>query len=194
MHLTRLLLLLALLTSCSASRSLSTDSPTWPPTHYAPHDAALQRDSLAQLPAYLVPAPAGSTARQRRQWQKAQAENLARAGHSPASVKIKNSSVATGAGSTAINRPKGTVATDDASVTNAQKARAPVATGTSKAQDFTKAGQRGGAVATEPGASAGVASYAGVSPWALAGGGLVILLLLLLGLAYKFRTKLLGVG
>jgi hypothetical protein len=60
----------------------------------------LPRD-YASLPAYLVPPPAGSTPRQRRQWQKAQAQNLARAGVQP--TKIKNSSVATAPGAVAIN-------------------------------------------------------------------------------------------
>ena len=53
------------------------------------------------LPPYLVPPPAGSTPRQRRQWQRAQAQNLARAGVQP--QKIKNSSVATAPGATAVN-------------------------------------------------------------------------------------------
>jgi hypothetical protein len=94
----------------------------------------LPRD-YASLPAYLVPPPAGSTPRQRRQWQKAQAQNLARAGVLPA--KVKNSSVATAPGAVAINRPT-----------------APVAMGGSTATDARKAGTRGGAVAVGPGAVA----------------------------------------
>ena len=65
------------------------------------------------------------------------------------------------------------------------KATAPVASGTSQAQDFTKAGQQGGAVATAPGASAGATMRPGVPGWVLAVAGLV---LLLLGLAYTFRA------
>lgn len=103
---------------------------------------------LAGLPPYLVPAPAGSTPKQRRQWQKAQTQNLARAGVQPA--KIKNSSVATAPGATAINRP--------ASV---------VATGASTATDARKAGQRrGGGVATATAASAtGAVITKGGAPW-----------------------------
>ncbi|MBC6988571.1 hypothetical protein [Hymenobacter sp. BT491] len=47
-----------------------------------------------------------------------------------------------------------TLATDQASVTDAKKAHAPVATGTSSAIDNTKAGQKGGAAATGEGSSA----------------------------------------
>jgi hypothetical protein len=90
---------------------------------------------LSGLPAYLVPPPPGSTARQRRQWQKAQAQNLARAGVLPA--KIKNSSVAIAPGATAVNRPA-----------------APVATNGSSATDARKAGQRQGTAAVGPGAVA----------------------------------------
>jgi hypothetical protein len=98
------------------------------------------------LPAYLVPPPPGSTARQRRQWQKAQTQNLARAGVGPA--KIKNSSVATAPGATAINRPA-----------------APVATNGSTATDARKAGQRQGTSAVGPGAVAmSTHEHAGV-PW-----------------------------
>jgi len=100
---------------------------------------------LAGLPPYLVPAPAGSTPKQRRQWQKAQTENLARAGVQP--TKIKNSSVATAPGATAINRPA-----------------APVATGSGAATDARKAGQRGGASAVGPGAQATATSSHG-PPW-----------------------------
>jgi hypothetical protein len=90
---------------------------------------------LSGLPAYLVPAPAGSTPRQRRQWQKAQTQNLARAGVQP--TKIKNSSVATAPGAVAINRPT-----------------SPVATGSGAATDARKAGTRGGSSAVGPGAVA----------------------------------------
>ena len=98
------------------------------------------------LPPYLVPPPAGSTPRQRRQWQRAQTQNLARAGLAP--TKIKNSSVATAPGASAVNR-----------------ASAPVATGPgSTATDTRKAGTRGGAVAVGPGAVA-TATAPGVAWW-----------------------------
>jgi len=103
---------------------------------------------LSGLPPYLVPAPAGSSPKQRRQWQKAQAENLARAGVQPTTVKIKNSSVATAPGATAINRPASAVATAAGSV----------------ATDARKAGQRGGASAVGPGAVATATSSSGL-PW-----------------------------
>ena len=102
-------------------------------------------NDLSGLPPYLVPAPAGSTPKQRRQWQKAQAQNLARAGVLPA--KVKNSSVATAPGATAINRPT-----------------SPVATGSAVATDARKAGQRGGASAVGPGAVA-TSTDAGASWW-----------------------------
>lgn len=104
----------------------------------------LPRDYSA-LPAYLVPAPAGSTPRQRRQWQKAQAQNLARAGVLPA--KIKNSSVAMAPGAVAINRPT-----------------SAVATGSGAATDARKTGQRGGASAVGPGAVATARNSHG-PPW-----------------------------
>lgn len=102
----------------------------------------LPRD-YASLPAYLIPAPAGSTPRQRRQWQKAQAQNLARAGVQPA--KIKNSSVATAPGAVAINRPT-----------------SAVTTGSGVATDARKSGTRGGSAAVGPGAVA-TSTPAGVS-------------------------------
>lgn len=105
-------------------------------------------DSLARLPAYLVPAPAGSSPRQRRQWQQAQAANLACAGVLPA--KLKNSSLAIGNGSVA---------------TTITKPTAPVATGAGSATDNTKAGQRGGAAATAPGAVATATTESGLSYW-----------------------------
>lgn len=105
-------------------------------------------DSLARLPAYLVPAPVGSTPRQRRQWQKAQAANLARAGVLP--TKLKNSSLATapGAVATTITRP-----------------RAPVATGDGSATDNRKSGQKGGSAATAPDAVATTTTKMGLSHW-----------------------------
>jgi hypothetical protein len=105
----------------------------------------LRPDSLAPLPPYLVPAPAGSTPRQRRQWQKAQTQNLALAGILP--TKIKNSSVASAPGATAINRPASAVATAAGST----------------ATDARKAGQRGGALAVGPGATATATSSG--PPW-----------------------------
>lgn len=113
----------------------------------------LPRD-YASLPAYLVPPPAGSTPRQRRQWQKAQVQNLARAGVLPA--KIKNSSVATASGAVAINRPT-----------------SAVATGSGAATDARKAGTRGGSAAVGSGAVA-TSTKAGMPWW-------VYLLLLVLG-------------
>jgi hypothetical protein len=100
---------------------------------------------LSSLPAYLVPAPAGSTPRQRRQWQKAQAQNLALSGILP--TKIKNSSVATAPGAVAINRPT-----------------SPVATGSGVATDARKAGTRGGSAAVGPGAVA-TSTGAGFAWW-----------------------------
>lgn len=96
------------------------------------------------LPPYLIPAPAGSSPRQRRQWQRAQAQNLARAGVLPA--KVKNSNLATAPGAVAINRPS-----------------APVATGASTATDARKAGTRGGSAAVGPGAIATATSSG--PPW-----------------------------
>jgi hypothetical protein len=74
---------------------------------------------LCGLPAYLVSALAGSTPRQRRQWQKAQTQNLALAGVLP--PKIKNSSVATAPGAVAINWPNSLVAIGNGAATDARK-------------------------------------------------------------------------
>lgn len=74
------------------------------------------------------------------------------------------------------------------------KPAGPVATGASQAQDFTKAGQQGGAVATAPGATAGATTRTGVPIWLLVVGGLLGFLLVLLSLVYLFRNKLLAVG
>lgn len=141
---TALLLALTLsLASCAGSRSVPEATP--PATALS---TAVAVDSLAGLPPYLVPAPVGSTPRQRRQWQKAQAANLARAGVLPA--KLKNSSLATGAGAVA---------------TTVTRPRAPVATGAGHATDNTKAGQRGGAAATAPDAVATATTESGLSYW-----------------------------
>ncbi len=70
------------------------------------------------------------------------------------------------------------------------KPAGPVATGAGQAQDYTKAGQQGGAVATAPGAAAGATTRTGVSIWQVVAGGAVLLLLLLLGLAYRYRKRL----
>lgn len=72
------------------------------------------------------------------------------------------------------------------------KPAGPTATGASQAQDFTKAGQHGGALATAPGASAGATTRTGVPTWQLVVGGVVLLLLLLLGLAYHYRRRILA--
>ncbi len=148
-----LLLTFALgLASCTASRP---SAPTALPV--VPNLALVQRlDSqalrnwlptdLTALPAYLVPAPAGSTPRQRRQWQKAQTQNLARAGVQP--TKIKNSSVATAPGAVAVNRNT-----------------SPVATGASTATDTRKAGTRGGSAAVGPGAVATSTTTRAGMPW-----------------------------
>ncbi|MGI4833283.1 MAG: hypothetical protein ACRYFK_07460 [Janthinobacterium lividum] len=79
-------------------------------------------------------------------------------------------------------------------VTDARKARGPVAAGTSQAQDYAKAGQRGGALATAPGAAASATSRRGVPAWLLAAGGLGLLLLGLGLLAYKLRAWLPRLG
>ncbi|MGI4835120.1 MAG: hypothetical protein ACRYFK_16830 [Janthinobacterium lividum] len=132
--------------SCAASHSTTTTAP--PPARFAQQEQVQHLDSLTLrnwlpldlttlgLPPYLVPAPAGSSPRQRRQWQRAQAQNLARAGVLP--DKVKNSSVATAPGATSINRPASTVATGAGSV----------------ATDARKAGQHHGASAAGPGAVA----------------------------------------
>ncbi|WP_375418114.1 hypothetical protein [uncultured Hymenobacter sp.] len=131
--------------------------------------SSVSLDSLAQLPAYLVPAPAGSSPRQRRQWQKAQAANLARAGHAPAKVKLHKSTVAAGAGAVAISKPQ-----------------APVATGAgSTATDARKQGQRGGAGAVGPDASATATTKSGLSYWWL--------LVPAVGLLYWQRKRLLAI-
>ncbi|MGI4871443.1 MAG: hypothetical protein ACRYFX_09730 [Janthinobacterium lividum] len=69
------------------------------------------------------------------------------------------------------------------------KANAPLATGTSQAQDNTRTGQHGGAVATAPGATAGATTRTGFPPWALAAGAVVLLLLLLGALVYRYRRR-----
>lgn len=151
-----MLLLLALLlslSSCTTSRPVGVLSPVSVDVATVQHlDSATLKNwlpvDLAGLPPYLVPAPAGSSAKQRRQWQKAQAQNLARAGVQPTTVKIKNSSVATAPGATAVNRPASAVATAAGSV----------------ATDARKAGQRGGASAVGPGAVATATSRSG-PPW-----------------------------
>jgi hypothetical protein len=141
------------LASCTSSRPASQSMSDSGPL--VPHLSQVQRlDSAAlagwlprdysTLPAYLVPAPAGSTPRQRRQWQKAQAQNLARAGVLP--TKIKNSALATAPGATAVNRPT-----------------SAVATGSGAATDARKSGTRGGSSAVGPGAVA-TSTSAGV-PW-----------------------------
>jgi cobalamin biosynthesis Mg chelatase CobN len=70
------------------------------------------------------------------------------------------------------------------------KPTGPVATGAGQAQDFTKAGQQGGAVATAAGATAGAATRTGIPTWQLIAGCVVLLVLLLLGLVYRYRKRL----
>jgi hypothetical protein len=154
--------LLLSLGSCTAGR-LVQEPP--PPATALSTPVAL--DALAELPPYLVPAPVGSTPRQRRQWQKAQAANLARAGVLPA--KLKNSSLATapGAVATTVTRP-----------------RAPVATGAGSATDNTKSGQRGGAAANAPHAQATATTGSGLSYWWL--------LVPLVGVLWRQRKWLFG--
>jgi len=132
---------LNLLASCTTARPA-------PATALPATTAQLARpDSVALgLPPYLVPAPAGSTPRQRRQWQRAQAQNLARAGVLP--TKVKNSSVATAPGAVAITRPASSVAAGAGSV----------------ATDARKAGKGHGASAVGPGAVA-TATSSGPAWW-----------------------------
>lgn len=75
---------------------------------------------------------------------------------------------------------------------NAPKARGPVAAGASQAQDYTRAGQQGGALGTAPGARAGATTSPGMPPWLLGAGIVLLVLALLAGLVYRFRTKLFG--
>ena len=133
------------MSSCAASHSRRVLVPL-PPDALAALPPSLSPSALAALPPYLVPAPAGSTPRQARQWQRAQAQNLARTGVLPA--KVKNSSVATAPGATAINRPASAVATAPGSV----------------ATDARKAGKGHGAVAVGPGAVA-TSTSSGASWW-----------------------------
>lgn len=141
--------LLSSLASCTSSRPAPLPALVASPAQVQRLDSAalagwLPRD-LTGLPAYLVPPPPGSTPRQRRQWQKAQTQNLARAGVLPA--KIKNSAVATGPGAVAVTRPS-----------------SPVATGSSTATDARKSGTRGGSAAVGPGAVA-TSTTPGVRWW-----------------------------
>ena len=124
---------------CASSRPATSPSAEVAPTSTSAADSLASHPVavLAALPPYLVPAPVGSSPRQRRQWQRAQVRNLARAGVLPA--KVKNAAVATAPGAVSINRPA------------APGATGPQATAT----DARKAGQRGGGgVATAPAATA----------------------------------------
>lgn len=69
------------------------------------------------------------------------------------------------------------------------KPAGPAAIGAGQAQDFTKAGQQGGAVATAPGATAGATTRTGIAAWQLVAGGVV---LLLLSWVYCYRKRLLA--
>jgi hypothetical protein len=73
------------------------------------------------------------------------------------------------------------------------KPTGPIVTGAGQAQDNTKAGQHGGALATSPGASAGATTRTGHPTWQLVAGGVVLLLMLLASLAWKLwpRPKIL---
>lgn len=73
---------------------------------------------------------------------------------------------------------------------NAPKARGPVAAAGSQAQDYSRAGQHGGALATASGASAGATTRTGVPPWLLEAGIVLLVFALLAALIYKFRAKL----
>ena len=113
------------LASCAGSQAVT--EPTPPATS---RSSQLVRDSLAGLPAYLVPAPAGSSPRQRRQWQKAQTQNLARAGVLPTTVKIKHSAVAAAPGAVAVTKPAASVAAGPGAVaTTVTRPKGPVAAG-----------------------------------------------------------------
>jgi len=119
------LALLLLLGSCAGSRQAS--GPGLDPLSTC---LAIADSTAAQLPAYLVPPPAGSSPRQRRQWQRAQVRNLAGAGHAPRTVKVKHSAVATAPGAVAITKPRASVAAGAGAVASTVgKAKAPVATG-----------------------------------------------------------------
>jgi len=135
------LMCLVALAGCAGIRPAPADAlPATAAQLARPNSAALG------LPPYLVPAPAGSTPRQRRQWQRAQAQNLARAGVLP--TKVKNSSVATAPGAVAITRPASSVAAGAGSV----------------ATDARKAGKGHGASAVGPGAVA-TATSSGPAWW-----------------------------
>jgi hypothetical protein len=111
------------LPGCTANRLASVQPQSEPILGpFAAHVPKLDT-TLASLPPYLVPAPVGSTPRQQRQWQKAQAQNLSRAGVQP--TKIKNSSVATAPGAVAVNRPTSPVATGSGAATDARKSGTP---------------------------------------------------------------------
>jgi hypothetical protein len=123
---------MSLMLACALSLAACASSQTAveaPP--YTPRSTALVLDSTAAaLPPYLVPAPLGSTPRQRRQWQKAQAQNLARAGVLPTTVKIKHSALATAPGAVAVTKPEASVAVGPGAVaTTVTKPKGPVAAG-----------------------------------------------------------------
>jgi hypothetical protein len=74
------------------------------------------------------------------------------------------------------------------------KPAGPVATGASQAQDYTKSGQHGGALATAPNASAGATTRTGIPTWQLVAGGVVVVVLILLSLVYRLKSKFLTIG
>lgn len=151
------------LTGCATGRPPADERPN--AQLVAP---AVALDSLALLPPYLVPAPLGSTPRQRRQWQRSQARNLARAGHLPRTVKIKRSSLAIGAGAVAITRPAAAVAA------------APQAVAT----DNRQAGNKGNAAAGA-GAVATASTTRGLSYW-------WVLLVAVLAVAWWQRRRIIA--
>jgi hypothetical protein len=75
---------------------------------------------------------------------------------------------------------------------SAPKAQAPVAAGASQAQDYTRAGAHGGALATAPRASAVSTTHGGVPPWLLGAGTVLLVLALVIGLVYRVRARVFG--
>lgn len=156
-------MVLAALSSCTTSRPRPADVPTLSTRA----TDSLSLDELAQLPAYLVPAPAGSTPAEKRKWARAQRRNLARAGVTPTTVKIKHSTLAAGAGATAVSTAKnsGVAAGAGATAAAVGKSKAPVAAGSlAAAVDQRKAAQKGGALAAGDGAQAAAVTKSGL-PW-----------------------------
>ena len=74
----------------------------------------------------------------------------------------------------------------------ATKPSGPLATGAAQAQDNTKAGQHGGAVATSPSAVAEAATHTGIPTWQLVAGGVLLALLLLSLVGFLLKKRLAG--